>query len=91
MFWRLFRLFLFVLPNFWLLLRFTACFQEGDQLPSVDLFEDLPTNKVNTGELAANKKIILFAVPGAFTPGCSKVSIFMAKTALMYFNCNDYS
>lgn len=42
-------------------------------MPSVDLYEDSPANKVNIAELCAGKKVILFAVPGAFTPGCSKV------------------
>lgn len=51
----------------------TCLFQVGDSIPSVDLFEDLPTNKVNLAELSKGKKIIVFAVPGAFTPGCSKV------------------
>jgi len=49
--------------------------QVGDKLPSVDLFEDLPTNKVNIADLAKGKKIIIFAVPGAFTPGCSKTHL----------------
>ncbi|XP_044254827.1 peroxiredoxin-5, mitochondrial [Tribolium madens] len=47
----------------------------GDSLPNVDLFEDLPTNKVNLAQQAAGKKIIVFAVPGAFTPGCSKTHL----------------
>lgn len=42
-------------------------------MPSVDLFEDSPANKVNLADLCAGKKVIVFAVPGAFTPGCSKV------------------
>ncbi|KAH0819929.1 hypothetical protein GEV33_002862 [Tenebrio molitor] len=49
--------------------------QVGDSLPNVDLYEDSPTNKVNLAQLAANKKIIIFAVPGAFTPGCSKTHL----------------
>ncbi|KAJ3659119.1 hypothetical protein Zmor_010825 [Zophobas morio] len=49
--------------------------QVGDSIPSVDLYEDLPTNKVNLAELSAGKKIIIFAVPGAFTPGCSKTHL----------------
>jgi len=48
-------------------------FQVGDSLPSVDLFEDSPANKINTGDLVNGKKVIIFGVPGAFTPGCSKV------------------
>ncbi|KAI4495691.1 hypothetical protein M0802_008526 [Mischocyttarus mexicanus] len=47
----------------------------GSKLPSVDLFEDNPTNKVNLAKLSAGKKIIIFAVPGAFTPGCSKTHL----------------
>lgn len=54
----------------------TFSFQIGDKLPSVDLFEDSPANKINTGDLASGKKVIIFGVPGAFTPGCSKVIIF---------------
>ncbi|XP_023022517.1 peroxiredoxin 5 [Leptinotarsa decemlineata] len=49
--------------------------KEGDSVPNVDLYEDLPTNKVNLAQLSAGKKVILFAVPGAFTPGCSKTHL----------------
>jgi len=47
----------------------------GDKIPSVDLFEDSPANKVNIADLCANKKVVLLAVPGAFTPGCSKTHL----------------
>nr|CAD7590664.1 unnamed protein product [Timema genevievae] len=47
----------------------------GDRIPSVDLYEDNPTNKVNAADLFKGKKGILFAVPGAFTPGCSKTHL----------------
>ncbi|XP_014236986.1 peroxiredoxin-5, mitochondrial [Trichogramma pretiosum] len=47
----------------------------GDKLPAVDLFEDTPANKVNLAQLSAGKKILIFAVPGAFTPGCSKTHL----------------
>ncbi|CAG9858826.1 unnamed protein product [Phyllotreta striolata] len=49
--------------------------QVGDSVPNVDLFENLPTNKVNLTELSQGKKVVLFAVPGAFTPGCSKTHL----------------
>lgn len=49
--------------------------KEGDKLPTIDLFEDSPANKVNIGELCAGKKVILFGVPGAFTPGCSNTHL----------------
>uniref|UniRef100_A0A7S3UNR0 Thioredoxin domain-containing protein n=1 Tax=Oxyrrhis marina TaxID=2969 RepID=A0A7S3UNR0_OXYMA len=44
----------------------------GDRLPSVDLHEGTPATKVNLQQLFKGKKGILFGVPGAFTPGCSK-------------------
>lgn len=45
----------------------------GDAIPSVVVFEGEPGNKVNLAELFKGKKGVLFGVPGAFTPGCSKV------------------
>lgn len=47
----------------------------GDKLPDVDLFEDTPANKVNLAKTYATKKVVIFAVPGAFTPGCSKTHL----------------
>ncbi|XP_071532511.1 peroxiredoxin-5, mitochondrial [Panulirus ornatus] len=47
----------------------------GDQLPSVDLFEETPAKCVNTRDLCAGRKVLVFAVPGAFTPGCSKTHL----------------
>ena len=53
----------------------------GDQLPAVTLHEYVPAEGgacalgpalVNTAEAAAGKTIVLFAVPGAFTPVCSE-------------------
>jgi len=49
--------------------------QVGDKLPTIPLYEGSPTNKVNLAELFGNKKGVVFAVPGAFTPGCSKVRL----------------
>lgn len=48
----------------------------GDRIPSVILQEGQadygkPT-AVDIAELIAGKKVAIFAVPGAFTPGCSK-------------------
>ncbi|XP_017748424.1 PREDICTED: peroxiredoxin-5, mitochondrial [Rhinopithecus bieti] len=48
----------------------------GDAIPAVEVFEGEPGNKVNLAELFKGKKGVLFGVPGAFTPGCSKVRPF---------------
>ncbi len=47
--------------------------QAGDKLPSVDLFykDDQGVHKINSDELFQGKKVVLFALPGAFTPTCS--------------------
>ncbi|CAG5123426.1 unnamed protein product [Candidula unifasciata] len=42
----------------------------GDRIPSVDLFEGAPDKKVNTSEFSKGK-VVIFGVPGAFTPTCS--------------------
>ncbi len=45
----------------------------GDSIPSCTLKtmgEKGPTD-ITTDEIFAGKKVVLFAVPGAFTPGCS--------------------
>jgi len=47
----------------------------GDKMPSVDLYENNPGTKVNISELCAGKKVVIFGVPGAFTPGCSKTHL----------------
>lgn len=46
-----------------------------ETIPSVDvrvLNAEGSPEVVNTGELFSSGKTVLFAVPGAFTPGCSK-------------------
>ena len=47
--------------------------KENNQMPSGELSQLKDGNMVNhnTDELFANKKVVLFAVPGAFTPTCS--------------------
>lgn len=49
--------------------------KEGDSLPSVDLFEGAPDKKVNLAEACKEGKYVVFGVPGAFTPGCSKTHL----------------
>lgn len=50
----------------------------GDRIPDVEVrvmdAEGRP-QPVRTGEVLGSGKVVLFAVPGAFTPGCSKVHL----------------
>lgn len=47
----------------------------GDKVPDVEVRTMGPEGPtaVRTGEVLGTGKVVLFAVPGAFTPGCSKV------------------
>lgn len=47
----------------------------GDEIPSVEVFENNPGNAINMKEFCTGKKVVIFAVPGAFTPGCSKTHL----------------
>ena len=46
----------------------------GDKIPSVTLKQLTPegVKEVATDEIFRGKKVVLFAVPGAFTPACSQ-------------------
>mmetsp|Transcript_19996 Transcript_19996/g.25767 ORF Transcript_19996/g.25767 Transcript_19996/m.25767 type:complete len:203 (-) Transcript_19996:190-798(-) len=57
----------------------------GDKIPSVEL-KELKTGEerpavVSLAELIAGKKVAIFGVPGAFTPGCSKSHLPSFMTA----------
>lgn len=47
--------------------------QIGEQVPNVELkvMGEQGPESVQTDDLLSGKKVVLFAVPGAFTPGCS--------------------
>ena len=50
----------------------------GDRIPDVEvrvLNADGAPEVVTTGDVLGTGKVVLFAVPGAFTPGCSKVHL----------------
>ncbi|EJG1065101.1 peroxiredoxin [Vibrio parahaemolyticus] len=51
--------------------------QQGKALPSATVSELTADGMVNhdVTELFANKKVVLFAVPGAFTPTCSEAHL----------------
>ncbi|MCY3885864.1 MAG: peroxiredoxin [Gammaproteobacteria bacterium] len=48
--------------------------QQGDQLPDATLsvMKEGRPSRVSVSELTAGKKVVIFAVPGAFTPTCSE-------------------
>lgn len=51
--------------------------QEGEKIPEVTLHHmvDGRPAPVTTTELTAGKKVVIFAVPGAFTPTCSEMHL----------------
>jgi len=50
---------------------------EGEKVPDVEVrtMGAEGPKTVQTGEVLGSGKVVLFAVPGAFTPGCSKVHL----------------
>lgn len=46
---------------------------KGDRIPDMTIKTNGPDGPedISTGDLFAGKRVVLFAVPGAFTPGCS--------------------
>jgi peroxiredoxin len=50
---------------------------QGDKVPDVEVRTMGPEGPVTvrTGEVLGTGKVALFAVPGAFTPGCSKIHL----------------
>ncbi len=51
--------------------------QEGEKLPAATLhmMQEGKPSAVSTDDLFAGKKVVLFAVPGAFTPTCSQAHL----------------
>jgi len=51
--------------------------REGTIIPAVDLsqLDDGKVQRINTRELFSGRRVILFALPGAFTPTCSTAHV----------------
>jgi peroxiredoxin len=51
--------------------------QTGDKLPNTELkvMGEKGPEAITIDELTAGKKVVIFAVPGAFTPGCSNTHV----------------
>ena len=51
--------------------------QVGDKVPSTNFktMTDEGPEDISSNEVFGGKKVVLFAVPGAFTPGCSKTHL----------------
>jgi 2-Cys peroxiredoxin 5 len=52
-----------------------AKIQVGDKLPGVTVFIGLPPTPVNIADRFGKGRVLIFGVPGAFTPGCSKTHL----------------
>lgn len=59
----------------------TLFLQIGSALPDTTLYEGSPDDKVTLPNLFKGKKGVLFGVPGAYTPVCSKVAVTRLGTA----------
>ena len=46
--------------------------QAGDDVPDVTMYGSSPKDGIKLKEHVGNKTVVIFGVPGAFTPGCSK-------------------
>lgn len=55
----------------------------GFKIPSGTLYENSPGGAVTTESIFAGKKVVLFGVPGAFTPGCSKTHLVRVLSAAL--------
>ncbi|KAI9099947.1 Redoxin [Phlyctochytrium arcticum] len=50
--------------------------KEGDTIPAATLYRAGPDDKVDSASFfKSHKKAIVFGVPGAFTPGCTKTHL----------------
>ena len=51
--------------------------REGERVPEVELAEmsDGKARRISTGELFRGRRVIVFALPGAFTPTCSTAHV----------------
>jgi peroxiredoxin len=57
--------------------RIEMAVEVGSKVPdvAVKVMRDGKPEEVNTGDVLGKGKVVLFAVPGAFTPGCSKIHL----------------
>ena len=57
--------------------KYSIMIKVGDRIPETHLktMIDAKMVDINTTALFAHKKVVLFGVPGAFTPGCSKAHL----------------
>ncbi|HET9449019.1 MAG TPA: redoxin family protein, partial [Steroidobacteraceae bacterium] len=55
----------------------TLASREGQRVPDVDLcrLQDGKVQRVSAAEFFAGRRVIVFALPGAFTPTCSTAHV----------------
>lgn len=51
-------------------------FKVCDTIPYVDLYGNSPQEVINIRDLCGGRRIVLFGLPGAFSPTCSAVCKF---------------
>ncbi|XP_035432788.2 peroxiredoxin-5, mitochondrial-like [Spodoptera frugiperda] len=54
---------------------FTRIIRVGETLPDCVLYEDYPTNSIKLPDFLLARNVVIFAVPGAFAPGCSRTHL----------------
>jgi peroxiredoxin len=62
--------------------------QVGDRIPSTTLFEMVESkiSKISSDDIFAGKRVVMFALPGAFTPTCSALHLpgYLDKSAALH-------
>jgi peroxiredoxin len=59
----------------------TMTIQVGDEIPfcTLKVMGEAGPADLSTDEIFGGKKVVLFAVPGAFTPGCSLIPLLVSQ------------
>jgi peroxiredoxin 5 len=55
--------------------RLASKIKVGDSLPAANVFLGVPPVATNVAERFGKGRVIIFGVPGAFTPGCTKTHL----------------
>jgi peroxiredoxin 5 len=59
-------------------------------VPSVTLYKESPKDTVNLANYIGKKTVVMFGVPGAYTPGCSKVRVLLLCEGRTNLHATNY-